>query len=125
MNGGNGGCMEAMAMGCKKVENGCCEGVIVPNDLPVECNPYLTKVTKANNMFDRLDILYNQADVIVALPGYLGTLNEILMSITLNYITDENKRAKKPIFISQNPWEPIWKSICDELEVRLIVFCLT
>lgn len=109
--------MEAMAIGCKKIPGSCCEGVIVPNDLPVECNPYLSEVTKANNMFDRLDILYNKADVIVALPGYLGTLNEILMSTTLNYITDENKRAKKPIFVSRKPWEPIWSSICKELEV--------
>lgn len=115
--------MEAMAIGCKKVENGCCEGVIVPNDLPVECNPYLSKITKANNMFDRLDILYNKADVIVALPGYLGTLNEILMSITLNYITDENKRQKKPIFISRNPWQPIWESISKELDVVLLQRC--
>lgn len=109
--------MEAMALGAKKIPESCCEGVIVPTDLPVECNPYLTQVTKANNMFDRLNILYNKADVIVALPGYLGTLNEILMSITLNYITDENKRSKKPIFVSRQPWEPIWRSICDELHV--------
>ena len=109
--------MEAMAIGCKKVPNSCCEGVIVPNDLPVECNPYLTQITKANNMFDRLDILYNKADVIVALPGYLGTLNEILMSTTLNYITDENKRQKKPILLSRQPWEAIWKCICSELGV--------
>ena len=111
--------MEAMAIGCKKVPNGCCEGVIVPNDLPVECNPYLTQITKANNMFDRLDILYNKADVIVALPGYLGTLNEILMSTTLNYITDENKRQKKPILLSRQPWEAIWACICFELRVFL------
>ena len=117
MNGGNGGCMEALALGCKKVNDSWCEGVIVPSDLPVECNPYLSHVTSATNMFDRLQILYNQADIIVALPGYLGTLNEILMSITLNYITDENKRAKKAIFVSRKPWEAIWKSICEELNV--------
>ena len=60
MNGGNGGCMEALALGCKKVNDSWCEGVIVPSDLPVECNPYLSHVTSATNMFDRLQILYNQ-----------------------------------------------------------------
>ena len=109
--------MEALALGCKKVEGSVCEGVIVPSDLPVECNPYLTSTITAKSMFDRLDILTQEADVIIALPGYLGTLNEVLMAATLNYITDENKRKQKPIFLSTHPWKPIWDAIATELDV--------
>mgnify|MGYP001116645937 CR=1 FL=1 len=34
--------MEALALGCAKVEGGVCEGITVPSDLPVGSNPYLT-----------------------------------------------------------------------------------
>ena len=45
--------------------------------------------------------------------------DKLIFRITsiLNYITDENKRAKKAIFVSRKPWEAIWKSICVELNV--------
>ena len=109
--------MEALAKGCQKVKGGFCEGIVVLSDLPVESNPYLSETTNAANMFDRLDILNKRADAIVALPGYIGTLNELIMSATLSYITDENKRRKIPIFASRSPWEPIWKCICSELHV--------
>lgn len=109
--------MEALAIGSKKVEGNSCVGVTVPSDLPVECNPYLTETVEASSMFDRLDILCNMSDIIVALPGYLGTFNEIMMAATLNYITDENKRNKKAIFVSKKPWMPIWETMCSELNV--------
>lgn len=109
--------MEALALGCKRVQGGICEGIVVTNDLPVESNPYMTATSNANNMFDRLNMLINKADIIVALPGYIGTLNEIIMAATMNYITDENRREKKPVIVSRQPWEPIWKSICNELDV--------
>ena len=109
--------MEALAMGSKKVDGSACEGIIVTNDLPVESNPYMTSSTNARNMFDRLDLLINKADIIVALPGSIGTLNEIIMATTMNYITDQNQRQKKPVFVSRRPWQPIWQSICKELEV--------
>ena len=110
--------MEALALGCKKVEGSVCEGVIVPSDLPVESNPYLTRTITAKSMFDRLDILTKDADVIIALPGYLGTLNEVIMAVTLDYITDDNKRKRKPIFLSAHPWKAIWDSVAAELDVR-------
>ena len=119
MNGGNGGCMEAMAIGCRRVKDSRCIGVTVPTDLPVESTPYVTETIQASNMLDRINILCTKSDIIVALPGYLGTLNEILMAITFNYITDANGRPKKRMFVSRQPWEPIWKSICDELNVRM------
>lgn len=109
--------MEALALGCAKVEGGVCEGITVPSDLPVGSNPYLTNTVAATSMLDRLDRLTKEADFIVALPGYLGTFNEIIMAATLNYITDENKRKPKPIFVSEHPWKPIWESICKELDV--------
>ena len=91
--------------------------IVVTNDLPVESNPYMTSSINANNMFDRLNMLLGKTDIIVALPGYLGTLNEIIMAVTMNYITDENQRKKKPVIVSRKPWEPIWNSICEELDV--------
>ena len=109
--------MEALAIGSKRVDGNSCVGITVPSDLPVECNPYLTETREAANMFERLDILCNSSDIIVALPGYLGTFNEIMMAATLNYITDENKRSKKSIFVSRKPWQPIWDILCNELNV--------
>ena len=44
------------------------------------------------------------------------------VNATLSYITDENKRAKKPIFVARHPWEAIWKSICENLNVLFIPF---
>lgn len=114
--------MEALALGSRKVPGGSCVGVTVSSDLPVPSNPYMTESVNAKSMFDRLDILCNKSDVIVGLPGYLGTLNEIIMAATLSYITDENKRAKKPIFVARHPWEAIWKSICENLNVLFISF---
>ena len=66
--------MEAMASGCRRVKDSRCIGVTVPTDLPVESTPYFTETIQAANMLDRINILCTRSDIIVALPGSLGTL---------------------------------------------------
>ena len=95
--------MEALAMGSKKVDGSACEGIIVTNDLPVESNPYMTSSTNARNMFDRLDLLINKADIIVALPGSIGPPAPVRRRIWIFIMPYANILTRlHRIFISRN-----------------------
>ena len=46
-------------------------------------NPWLSRKIEADDSIQRLKIMLTECDIAIALPGSIGTLNEILMLLTL------------------------------------------
>lgn len=108
--GANLGLMECIASAVK-TEGGTVMGV-VPTKL-VERNAVsdLLDVTfRTDNLSDRKDVILRESDVLVALPGGVGTLDElfhVMASAMIGYHT------KKVIFYNVNGF---WQGILDFLE---------
>ena len=107
--GSNTGLMEAVARSAK--ENGAMIMGVVPTKLEERgaVSGLLDVTFRAVNLSDRKDIMLQEADVAVALPGGVGTLDEIfhvMAAATIGY------HEKKVIFYNVNGfWNflPDWK----------------
>lgn len=58
-------------------------------------HPSLTKLTRVKSMAERKQMLIEQADVFVALPGSYGTLDELFETLVLAQL----KQIDKPVFL--------------------------
>lgn len=86
--GSNAGLMDAVARTAK--ENGATLMGVVPTKLEERCmvSDLLDVTFRSVNLSDRKDIMLQEADVMVALPGGVGTLDEIfhvMASATIGY----------------------------------------
>lgn len=78
LNGGMQGTMEAVSKGVKNVENTASSVVgILPFEDSIKANKYLDITIPTGIGFARNSILVLSADVLIALGGGAGTLNEI------------------------------------------------
>lgn len=77
--GGYQGVMEGVARGAFE-SGGKTVGVTLAEfDQSRPENPYLTQKIQAVDIFERLRYLINDVDLIIVMPGRIGTLNELLM----------------------------------------------
>lgn len=103
--GSNTGLMEATARSAK--ESGAMIMGVVPTKLEERgaVSDLLDVTFRAVNLSDRKDIMLQEADVVVALPGGIGTLDEVfhvMASATIGY------HDKKVIFYNVNGfWDEI------------------
>lgn len=92
--GGNEGLMGIIA---KEAYTGGCEVIgVLPKDIPFirsRKQPYCTKVLEEANMNARKQKMLELADVFIALPGGIGTLDEISEVITLSKIGKIDKKC--------------------------------
>lgn len=107
--GSNTGLMEIVARAAKK--NGAMIMGVVPTKLEEKgaVSDLLDVTFRAVNLSDRKDIMLQEADVAVALPGGVGTLDEIfhvMAAATIGY------HDKKVIFYNVNGF---WNGIIDFL----------
>lgn len=95
--GANSGLMEAVAKGVKQ-QGGKVVGVI-PHMLESKCrvSSYVDEAINCKNLSERKDIMMEQSDVFVALPGGIGTLDEIFTVMASNSI---GYHAKKVILFN-------------------------
>ncbi len=112
--GGESGLMGAVA---KEVYNLGREVVgVVPGNVAFikdRPQPYVTELIVTRNMSDRKEKMLELADVFIALPGGIGTLDEISEAITLTKIGVFNKPC---IMFDRNGfYEPLHKMF-DEME---------
>lgn len=76
-------------------------------------NPWLTQHIEAEGTVDRLKALINGADAAIAMPGNIGTLNEIIMVLTL--------WKTKEIAIPMIVWrEPFFQALNNLSKLELI-----
>ena len=97
--GANLGLMDCIALSVKE-NNGIVVGV-VPSKLEEngKVSPIPDEIFKTKNLSDRKDILVEQSDVLVALPGGIGTFDEIFHVMAASSI---GYHSKKVIFYNIN-----------------------
>lgn len=89
--GADSGSMECMARGASE-HSGIITGV-VPRILETrrKVSQYVTDIIPCENLNDRKQIMISRSDVLVALPGGIGTLDEIFTLMAANSIGYQNK----------------------------------
>ncbi|EJX07420.1 lysine decarboxylase [gut metagenome] len=114
--GANVGLMECVARAAK--ENGCPTVLgVVPTKLEQRgrVSDVLDVTFRTDNLSDRKEVMLNEADVLVALPGGVGTLDEVftvMAAATLDY------HRKQVIFYNIDGfWDDILHFL-DSLETR-------
>lgn len=112
--GGDAGLMGTVA---KEVHDAGNEVVgVIPGNVPFikgRPQPYVTKLITADNMSDRKQTMLELADVFIALPGGIGTLDEISEAITLTKIGVFDKKCV--LFNKNGFYEPL-KKMFQEME---------
>lgn len=83
LSGGYDGIMGAVSQGAAEA-GGQAIGITSKTfDFRAGPNPWLTKQIEAEGTIDRLKALIGGADAAIAMPGNIGTLNEVIMVLTL------------------------------------------
>lgn len=89
---------------------------VVPQILLKEQRPdYVDIEIPCDNLSDRKDIMLAQSDVCVALPGGIGTLDEIFTVAGSHTIGYHNKRVV--LYDMNNFWQPLGR-VLDDLQAR-------
>ncbi|MCQ2506832.1 MAG: TIGR00730 family Rossman fold protein [Lachnospiraceae bacterium] len=110
--GGDSGLMGVIASEVFKA--GCPVIGVVPGDVEFIKNrpqPYVTELITARNMSERKEKMLNLSDVFIALPGGIGTLDEITEVITLTKIGVFDKKCI--LFNQDGFYEPFRKMLQD------------
>lgn len=111
--GGEAGLMGVVA---REVHSAGCEVIgVIPGNVDFIKNrpqPYVTELITAKNMSDRKEIMLEKADAFIALPGGIGTLDEISEAITLTKIGVFDKPCV--LFNSGGFYEP-FKDMLDRM----------
>ncbi len=98
--GGEAGLMGTVA---EEVHNAGCEVIgVVPGNVDFikdRPQPFVTELIVSKNMSERKEYMFENADVFIALPGGIGTLDEISEAATLTKIGVFNKPC---ILINKN-----------------------
>lgn len=82
-NGGYFGLMGAISRGAHSVEGNVVGVTSQTFTFRSGPNPWLKNSIEAPNTINRLQIMLQNCDIAIALPGSIGTLNEIIMLMTL------------------------------------------
>ena len=123
INGGYFGIMGAVSRGAQSA-GGQVTGVVCETFTFRDGeNPWLTHKIVEKNTISRLSLMLEMADVAIALPGKIGTLNEILMLMTLW----KTRETNIPLICFKDPFEKVFKSLAkdgllDPSEVDQIFF---
>ena len=113
--GANLGLMECVAKAVK--ESGGRVIGVVPSKLEEngKVSTYLDEMIRTHNLSDRKDIILQQSDVLVALPGGIGTLDEVfhvMAAASIGY------HQKKVIFYNANGYYSPLLAVLSELQAR-------
>lgn len=103
--GANSGLMEAVAQGTKR-HGGKVIGVI-PHMLESKCrvSACVDEAVNCQNLSERKDIMMAKSDIFVALPGGIGTLDEIFTVMASNSIGYHTKKVV--LFNVSGFWDPL------------------
>lgn len=108
MTGGGPGLMEAANRGAREAGGrsvGC--AILLPREQA--CNPYLDAVVTCRHFFVRKVLLFKYSYAFIALPGGLGTLDELFEALTL---IQTGKIQRFPVILMGTAY---WKSVADLL----------
>jgi uncharacterized protein (TIGR00730 family) len=112
MTGGHQGMMAAFSQGIRQ-GGGHVRGVTLER-FPTPPDNTLSEEVRAKDFFDRMQVMIEEADAYLVLPGGLGTLAELAMSWDLLAI---NVLEPRPLIL----YGGMWKKIHDQLHNSLVM----
>ena len=112
MTGGHQGMMAAFSQGITR-GGGHVRGITLER-FPTPPGSTLSEEVRARNFFERMQVLIEDADAYLVLPGGLGTLAELAMSWDLLAI---NVLEPRPLIL----YGEMWRSVVDELQESLVM----
>lgn len=114
--GGYAGLMEAVSRGARS-RGGLVIGVTAPAVFPdrTGANAFVDREHAAAHLLDRIHTLTSTSDAVIALPGSLGTLTELVAAWNLAFVTRFSRSSPKPVVTVG----PRWSQIVDDLAVLL------
>lgn len=115
-SGGYGGLMEAVSAGAAEV-GGRVMGITAPGVFPGRsgANRYVTDERPAATLTERIQDLLTISDAVVALPGSLGTLTELVVAWNLAFVAPFSSHRPAPIVAVG----PTWAELVPLLTKRL------
>jgi predicted Rossmann-fold nucleotide-binding protein len=107
--------MEAASSGAREA-GGNVIGVTVPGLFTSRtgANSHVGKEIAAKTLLDRIRILTDLADGVVALPGSIGTAAEFVVSWNLNHIARLHGGTRIPTVAVGDPWRNLWALLSAE-----------
>jgi len=129
INGGYNGTMKASSHGGSDGQ-GVVRGVIAP---PVFLgrdllgNEFLTEVSVARSLPERLSRLVFDSEIFVVCPGTIGTLAEMLLAWNLSSLKPVSGAVSPRVFLMREPWEQVVRNLHQSLriydeDVKLLTF---
>ena len=117
--GGYQGSMEAVSKGAS--ESGVeVTGCTTPNlFLDREGgNQYINNEIKSTNLSNRIGDLVGYSNIIIVLPGTIGTLTELLVAWNQEFIKECNEiESTHTIYLHEEFWKPIIEEMSDDLSL--------
>lgn len=115
-SGGYGGLMEAVSAGAAD-NGGSVIGVTAPGVFPGRSgvNRFVTDEQPADTLTERIHRLIYHADAVVALPGSIGTLTELMSAWNLAFVAPFSASVPKPVIAVG----PLWADLVPYLAERL------
>ncbi|MEA4812886.1 MAG: LOG family protein [Anaerolineaceae bacterium] len=110
ITGGYCGTMEAASRGAAEA-GGHCFGITcadIEKWRPLGANPWVGTEIRTQNLNRRLEVLTRQPDAMIALPGGIGTMVEILLSLNLMVV---QSTAIKPLILIGQEWQQTFKAL--------------
>ncbi len=115
--GGYGGLMEAVSAGAAQA-GGEVIGITAPAVFPGRsgANQHVTDERPAPTLTERIHNLMVIADAVIALPGSLGTLTELVVAWNLAHVAPFSGGSPKPVVAVGPLWNGLIPGLADRLE---------
>lgn len=116
VTGGYGGLMEAVSRGAAEA-GGQVIGVTAPAVFPARSgpNPHVGIERPAGTITERIHDLLVMADAVIALPGSIGTLTELMMAWNTAFVARFSNRLPQPVVAVGSLWGELVPYLADRL----------
>ena len=129
INGGYNGIMMASSHGGSDGQ-GKVRGVIAPTVFPQRNllgNKFLTEVSVAHSLPERISKLVMDSQIFVVCPGTIGTFSELLLAWNLSSLKPISGAVPPRVFLTRNPWGRVVHDLHQALnipndDVKLLTF---
>ena len=114
--GGYGGTMEAVSAGAAH-RGGHVIGVTAPAVFPARsgANRHVDAEIVEPTISRRITRLVEASDAVIALPGSIGTLAELVMAWNASFVAQFSGSPARPVVAVG----PVWRAILEEIDLRL------
>lgn len=117
ITGGYGGTMEAVSKGASEA-SGHVIGVTAPPLFPGRhgANPYVAELIETEGLAERIGVMMERAEGIIALPGSIGTATELLVAWNVNHILRRSGGHQVPTVAIGRHWRMVAATLVSEID---------